>query len=207
MKRWKRKKPEGTKENKQELHRTEDANYEEEEGEGEEVIDFTRIPGELDGKLESFDKDSSLRPTTIKEAEIWTKKYQKSLMSPLVSVSLDVDKQKEERNKAFDLLDALSRSGALSIDHCSLHVLLAFTHCFDKSVMDTVIQDNVNPIEKLEKSTLLVAETIHRRSVKRLIKPEHRERIQLYSPQLFLTDGKEENNTNEWEVVSAQSPI
>jgi hypothetical protein len=53
------------------------------------------------------------------------------------------------KNNAFDLLDALSRSGEISIDHSDFHVLLPSTHCFTRSLVDTVIVDNVNPIEKV----------------------------------------------------------
>ena len=35
------------------------------------------------------------------------------------------------------------------------------THSFDKSVIDTVIQDNINPIEKVEQSALILASTIY----------------------------------------------
>jgi len=35
------------------------------------------------------------------------------------------------------------------------------THCFENDVMGTVVQDNVNPIEKVEKSCLMVASTIY----------------------------------------------
>ncbi|KAL9182668.1 hypothetical protein ACHAXT_013320 [Thalassiosira profunda] len=68
---------------------------------------------------------------------------------------------KREKNKAFDLLDALSRSGSLPIVYAELHVIVALTHCFDKDVMRTVISDNINPIEKLECSTLLLASAVH----------------------------------------------
>ncbi len=37
------------------------------------------------------------------------------------------------------MLDALTKSGALSVDFASLHVVIAATHCFDKSIIDTVI--------------------------------------------------------------------
>merc|ERR1712194_93972 len=41
-----------------------------------------------------------------------------------------------------------------------LHILICATHRFEKNVMETVILDNINPIEKLEMSTLLLASTI-----------------------------------------------
>ena len=40
-------------------------------------------------------------------------------------------------------------------------MVVAVTHCFEEDVMDTVIQRNINPIEKVEKSSLLIASTIY----------------------------------------------
>jgi hypothetical protein len=39
--------------------------------------------------------------------------------------------------------------------------VIAATHCFDKSLVDTVIEGNVNPIAKVERSMLIVASVIH----------------------------------------------
>lgn len=115
----------------------------------------------------------------------------------------------KEKAKAFDLLDALSRSGALSVDHASLHIVIAATHCFDKTLMDTVIQDNVNPIEKvplllsfisssssphslshpqLERSSLIVASTIHSVEPVELLAAAQVERVSTYSPKLMGAD-------------------
>jgi hypothetical protein len=57
--------------------------------------------------------------------------------------------QKVLKNEAFDLLDALSRSGSLDIQEASLHVLVATTHCFAETLMNTLLKDNINPIEKV----------------------------------------------------------
>ena len=71
-------------------------------------------------------------------------------LSKMETTQLSGPDLNNEKNKAFDLIDALSRSGALPIDHASLHVVMAATHCFDKTLMDCVIKGNVNPIEKVE---------------------------------------------------------
>jgi len=101
------------------------------------------------------------------------------------TTSLGPDEQGKERNKAFDLLDALTKSGALSVDMASLHVVIAATHCFDKTLMNTLIQDNINPIEKVERSALIVASTIHDCEPQDLLAVDQVERVGTYSPMLI----------------------
>jgi len=127
----------------------------------EDTVDFTAIPKFLDKAIEKYDKDSALRSTTIKTSDRWSRCHQESLLSKPETTVLNSNDIKSEKDKAFDLLDALSRSGSLPIAYSDLHVIVCVTHCFEKMVMETVIEDNINPIEKLEMSTLLVASTIH----------------------------------------------
>ena len=94
--------------------------------------------------------------------------------------------QEREKAKAFDLIDALTRSGALAFDAASLHVVVAATHRFDASIMDTVIKENVNPIERLERSSLIIASTIHGvehagGTLRGMLNPAHAERIATWS--------------------------
>jgi hypothetical protein len=125
------------------------------------TIDFTAIPKQLDSKFEAYDTDSALRPTIIKTDSTWSRMRQENLLTRAQRTWLGPDEIKTEKSKAFDLLDALSRSGSLPIACAELHVVVAVTHCFEKDVMNTVIQDNVNPIEKVEKTMLLMTSTIH----------------------------------------------
>jgi hypothetical protein len=37
-----------------------------------------------------------------------------------------------EKKKAFDLLDALSKSGGVPLQFTDFHVLIVATHCFDE---------------------------------------------------------------------------
>jgi len=137
-----------------------------------EEVDYTRLPVQLDAKLEALDTDGAMRPTKISVGEQWTKSSQKALLAPPSLSSLGKDDYAREKQRAFDLLDALSRGGSLPIDCASLHVLLAATHCFDDSLIDTLVVKNVNPIEKLERSSLIVAETIMGAPAPQLIKAD-----------------------------------
>jgi len=105
-----------------------------------------------------------------------------------VTSGLGTEEQGKERNKAFDLLDALTKSGQLVLEHASLHVVIAATHCFDKTLINTVIQDNVNPIEKVERSSLIMASTIHGVEPALLVTPTQVARVAEYSPMLIKND-------------------
>ena len=111
--------------------------------------------------MDIHDKDNALRSTIIKTSSAWTRKRQENLLTKSKESSLSTDDIKCEKNMAFDLMDALSRSGSLPIACTELHVIVSVTHRFENDLMGTVVQDNVNPVEKLEKSTLLVASTVH----------------------------------------------
>ncbi|KAL7546282.1 hypothetical protein ACHAWF_009613 [Thalassiosira exigua] len=124
-------------------------------------VDFTLMPQAIDEAVEKHGAGNALRATTIKTGPTWVRNRQENLLASPKKSSLTADDISEEKNKAFDLLDALSRSGSFSIAHSELHVVIAVTHCFEKDVMSTVICDNVNPIDKLEHSTLLLASTVH----------------------------------------------
>merc|ERR1712137_1308576 len=123
------------------------------------------------------DTDAALHATILKTGETWRRKFQKALLATPTEEELETEQQDKEKNKAFDLLDAISRSGAMKIDCASFHVVVASTHCFDETLINTVIQENCNPIEKIERSALIVSSTIHEQPPEELIKPEHLDRI------------------------------
>merc|ERR1719210_1476663 len=115
----------------------------------------------MDANFERLDCNGTCRSTIISPSNTWTKRSQKALLAKPALTKLGSSEQKQEKDAAFDLLDALTKSGGLQVEHASLHVVVAATHCFDQTVMDTVVQENTNPIEQVERSTLIMASTVH----------------------------------------------
>ena len=148
-------------------------------------MDFTKVPSTLDMKFEKLDTDSALRPTLINVGEKWGKKSFKSLRGKPVEKSLWSKEQDEEKTRCYDLLDALSCSGSLEIDCASLHVIVAATHCFDESIVNTIVQNNINPIEKVERSILIVGSTIQGMPPGQLIRQANLAQIESHSPHLL----------------------
>lgn len=159
-------------------------------------IDFLSIPRILDNKIELLDSDSFLRSTKITVGASWTLATQANLLSDRAVQHLSNIQQAEERNKAFDLLDAITKSGSLKILEAELHILVAVTHQFDRSVMETVIEENINPIEKLERSLLVVQSAIHGLPVQKILKKDMAQRILKHSPMLFDQAEAEELSRN-----------
>jgi hypothetical protein len=53
--------------------------------------------------------------------------------------------------------------------------------------MDTLVQDNINPIEKVEMSQLIISSTVHNVNPGDLLKGEkQRNRVKAIVPELFL---------------------
>eukprot|EP01125_Pyxidicula_operculata_P009141 TRINITY_DN302_c1_g1_i1.p1 TRINITY_DN302_c1_g1~~TRINITY_DN302_c1_g1_i1.p1 ORF type:complete len:995 (+),score=364.51 TRINITY_DN302_c1_g1_i1:284-3268(+) len=155
-----------------------------------EDFDVSSLPNLLDSKFMEMDTDATLRATTVTTGPTWSLNSQEAILAQPKTTSLGLDQQTSERNKAMDLINALTKSGGLSIDNASLHVFVAATHCFDKTLMNTVIRDNVNPIEKIERSVLIVATTVHEKKVEDIVQGEHIDRVKTYSPSLFLEDNE-----------------
>ena len=67
----------------------------------------------------------------------------RAMASNLIAISNDINgfNVSEEKDSAFDLLDALTRSGALPLSHAEMHIVVAATQIFEKTVMETVIQE------------------------------------------------------------------
>lgn len=131
--------------------------------------DFTLIPKMLDAELEEHDKDGSLRSTIVKAGTDWKRRRQENLLLPMSESYLVSEEMESEKNKAIDLLTALSRSGSLPIEHSELHIIIAVSHCFENDIMSTIIRENVNPIAKVEQSLLMIGSVIHNQPATALI--------------------------------------
>ena len=87
------------------------------------IEDYTLLPSLLEKKSSEIDPTAKLRPTIIKVRENWKKTYQKSILSNRETQNINASLAAEEKNKATDLLDALSKSGSISLDAVELHIV------------------------------------------------------------------------------------
>jgi len=147
-------------------------------------VDFTKYPASLDARLEEVDKEGSVRPTILRPAPFWERKHFKSLLAPQETESMFDAEQHREKARAFDLLDALSKSGALCLHDSSLHVVMAATHCFTNSCMRTLVRDNINPIERFESSLLHVASVVHNQPPRELVPEDQLPRLAALHPDM-----------------------
>jgi hypothetical protein len=146
---------------------------------------WAQLPQRIDKSLIELDPESSLHPTIIRLAPVWQAKTQASILVPQQTAVLAPEQQKTERQCAFDLLDALSRSGELPIESAEFHIIVATTHSFDHTLIATVIEQNMNPIDKIERSLCVVASILHEKPVADLIAKEKMSQVSHHSPNLI----------------------
>jgi hypothetical protein len=189
-------KQEGGRRKEKEGDREEKGRREEEGGGREDLIDYTKLPHLVDQKCLLLDEDSSLCPTHLKVGHRWSR-LSRSLLSPSphspsptrIPSPLPSEAQDAERASAFSLLDALSRSGSLSLDDAAFHVFLVATNKFPESLVDTLIKDNVNPVEKMERGMLIMMTAVHGREAggeRGMVRGRMEGEVKKYSPGLFL---------------------
>ncbi len=147
----------------------------------ESAKDIMGVPKEIDAMLEKYDEKGRVCPVIINVSNEWSKRAQLALLAAPTQFLLDVQAQGTERNAAFDLLDALTKSGAMPLEDVSLHCVLAYTTCFDQTLMDAMVKENVNPIEAVEQKEFIVASAIHNVDVASLIEPSHLARVAAHS--------------------------
>ena len=70
---------------------------------------------------------------------------------------------------------------ALAFENVQLHVVILHTHCFDKSLLHTVTRDNINPIEKVERTQMLIASVVHGKAPRDLIRENQKDRIKEFN--------------------------
>lgn len=146
-----------------------------------QAVDLTAIPAQLEAAYDALDSESAIRPTKISVGGVWQRRSKPGLLATATEQPVRESEQKSEKKKAFDLIDALSRSGALPFEAASLHAVVAATHRFEDSLVRTVIAGNINPIEKLERSLLLIASTIHGVQASSLLQPDQLKRVAAFS--------------------------
>eukprot|EP00009_Paramoeba_aestuarina_P017859 CAMPEP_0201524316 /NCGR_PEP_ID=MMETSP0161_2-20130828/21246_1 /ASSEMBLY_ACC=CAM_ASM_000251 /TAXON_ID=180227 /ORGANISM="Neoparamoeba aestuarina, Strain SoJaBio B1-5/56/2" /LENGTH=346 /DNA_ID=CAMNT_0047923639 /DNA_START=184 /DNA_END=1224 /DNA_ORIENTATION=+ len=157
-------KKEKKEEKKEEVKKEEEERREELEQRGEgvtEEINFIDLPKQLEGEHERLGLDDCVRPTIIKPGTDWSRTRQKTLSSDAEkNVLLSTDTLTEEKKKSYDLLDSLSRCGVMSFEYVTLHVVIGATVQFEQCLIDTVIQDNVNPIEMSERANFVASSLV-----------------------------------------------
>lgn len=142
-----------------------------------DAVDLTTILKQLDSTFEQHDKDGAIRAITIKSIKPRKRSRQRNVVIKAETVEF-------ARLRLQGRADALSRSGSLPIAGSELHVVVAVTYYFENDVMDTVIQDFINLVEKPEK--LMVASAIHQQSALNLLcGRRHRERLSRSFPLLL----------------------
>lgn len=144
----------------------------------ESETDLSALPTLLQNYFDRHGSSQSIRPGIIRTGPIWQKRHQDNFFTPSREIQFNLEDQQRNKHRAFDLLDALTRSGGLTIDDASVHVILASSHYFPQTLLETVIERNMNPLIKLEESTLLMSSIIHNKKIEELIVENEKKVIQ-----------------------------
>jgi len=128
--------------------------------------DYSKLPRMLDSRCgECTSTCAALRAMIIKPGDAWKKKSFDGLLDARKQGKTEslnsADELRSERSRAFDLLNALTKYGEIPLTEVQLHVVFGVAHEFEKTLMDTVVTGNVNPIEKVRQAHVLMSSVVH----------------------------------------------
>lgn len=105
---------------------------------------------------------NALRPTIINVSSSWIRQSTPLVGSVPPKEPLSLETQEKAHRAVQSLLCVLSNDGAIPLAHTRLDIIVGVTSYFDKSVIDTVIQDNINPLDRVCSSSLLLSNALRR---------------------------------------------
>eukprot|EP01033_Poteriospumella_lacustris_P015889 gene15890-11374_t len=170
----------------------------EEQETNEARFDVSQVPKLLDDAFDRLDLDHAVRPAIIHLGDVWRHRKARPLaqrshtgngLEAGPEETVDGAAQTTLRQTAFDLLEALTRSGGLPCEDAELHVVVAATHVFDESVLETVVRRDMNPIEAVERSEVIMASVVHGQAGHRLIEGSEASRMQAVTSSASLLLG------------------
>lgn len=149
------------------------------------TTDYTLLPALLESRIQQLDPDAGLSATTISLGKMWTLFSKQSVQSPVVTTKIDSTERAADQSQAIRLLTALSKSGTIPFEHSELHTLVPFTQSFDETLINIVVQEDKNPIDAVERSSLVIATTIFNQPAKDLVAQNQVSRLTALFPELF----------------------
>ena len=127
---------------------------------GGQIRTASSLPGILQETLERECEGVCVRPTGIIVGNC-SQTSQKGLLGKPISSSLSNSDLMNKKYSTLRLLSYLTKHGVVPIQYSTMHVFMATTHRFDKTLMNVLVQDNINPITLVERSAQLIAAAIH----------------------------------------------
>ncbi|KAJ9460387.1 hypothetical protein DIPPA_02834 [Diplonema papillatum] len=100
----------------------------------------------------------AVNPVLVRAGDTWVlNSTSGKLLAPPSTILLSTEKQLNHKLQTMSLLDSLTRTGTLPLVDTVLHIIASNVSAFDKDLMDTLTQDNVNPIDQAELSLIAAA--------------------------------------------------
>eukprot|EP01060_Flectonema_neradi_P010865 TRINITY_DN1793_c2_g1_i2.p1 TRINITY_DN1793_c2_g1~~TRINITY_DN1793_c2_g1_i2.p1 ORF type:complete len:890 (+),score=147.47 TRINITY_DN1793_c2_g1_i2:152-2821(+) len=127
--------------------------------------DYSSIPAKLEKRFaEITTPGSNVRPVIITpDPSGWSQSTHPSILSttpPPLKKLLQSD-IKRAKQSAFDLIDAITKSGSVPLCETSLHVLFGFNNNWNDGVIQSAAKHNINPLNAGTETIVEVINVLH----------------------------------------------